>query len=76
MKKKAKDVEQVQYNTVENCSFTGVQFDAKAVDAIQTIAEGLLENAKSLGKLSEVLRAGNVHIDAMVKIAPYKGVKL
>jgi hypothetical protein len=54
--------------TVQNCSFVGVQFDAKAVDAIRTIAEGLVENAKALGALAGVLKASNVNLECMVKI--------
>ena len=54
--------------TVQNCSFVGVQFDAKAVDAINIIASGLVENAKALGALASVLKASNVQIDAMMKI--------
>jgi len=40
----------------------------KAVDAISTIAEGLVENAVALGKLAEVLKASNVTIEPMIKI--------
>lgn len=53
---------------ISHCNFVGVQFDAKAVDAINTIATGLVENAKALGKLAEVLKASNVEISAMVRI--------
>lgn len=55
-------------STITNSHFYGVYFDAKAVSAIQTIAEGLKVNAESLGKLTEVLKAGNVSIEAMVRI--------
>lgn len=54
---------------VTNCAFTGVNFDKAAVDAITTIAEGLIENAKALGQLAHVLKASNVNIEAMLKIA-------
>lgn len=52
---------------IEGCHFVGVQYDAKAVDAIQTIANGLVANAQALGKLAEVLKASNVTIEALVK---------
>lgn len=55
-------------NTIANCMLVGVQYDATAVVAISTIADGLVENAKALGKLAEVLRASNVHIESMIKI--------
>lgn len=54
--------------TISDCNFVGVQFDAQAVSAINTIAIGLVENAKGLGKLAEVLRASNVTIEAMVRV--------
>lgn len=63
-----------QYNkehtgtTISNNSFVGVQYDEKAVEAITTIAEGLVINAESLGKLAEVLKASNVNIEAMIKV--------
>ena len=55
-------------NTITNSCFYGVKWDAKAVNAVQTIADGFLENAKGLSKLAEVLKASNVEIDAMIKI--------
>lgn len=51
-----------------SCDFYGVKWDDKAVEAIKTIADGLIVNAQGLGKLAEVLRASNIRIDAMVKI--------
>ena len=54
--------------SVSHCHLNGVHFDAKAVEAITTIAEGLVETARALGNLAHVLRASNVHIDTMMKI--------
>ena len=54
--------------TVTGCNFVGVQYDAKAVNAIETIAAGLVENAKALGALAQVLKASNVEIAAMLRI--------
>lgn len=54
--------------SMENCNFVGVQYDAKAVDAITKIADGLCENAKALGLLAQVLNASNVKIEALVKV--------
>ena len=54
--------------SITNSTFIGVQYDAKAVEAITLIAEGLIENARALANLAEVLKASNVHIDSMVKI--------
>ena len=54
--------------TITGCSFTGVQFDEAATEAITTIAEGLLQNAKALGNLALVLKASNVEVDTFIKI--------
>lgn len=54
--------------SISDCSFVGVQYDAKAVDAIETIAQGLVENAKALGALAQILRASNVEIQAMLRM--------
>ena len=53
---------------ISGCNFVGVQYDAKAVGAIETIAVGLVENAKALGALAQVLKASNVEIAAMLRI--------
>lgn len=53
---------------INNCNFTGVQFTDAATDAITTIAEALLENAKALGNLTRVLNGSNVTIETMVKL--------
>ena len=55
-------------NTITDSCFYGVKWDAEAVDAVQTIAEGFLENAKGLSKLAEVLKASNVNIEAMIRM--------
>ena len=55
-------------NVITNCNFTGVQFDEAATEAITTIAEGLVENAKALGALAYVLKASNVELETMLKI--------
>lgn len=54
--------------TITGCNFVGVQYDAKAVNAIEIIATGLVENAKALYSLSQVLKASNVEIAAMLRI--------
>jgi len=55
-------------NSIENCSFVGVQYDAKAVSAIETIATGLVENAKALGALAAILKASNVELQSFIRI--------
>ena len=55
-------------NTITNCTFTGVQWDAKAIDTVQAVADGLLETAKAYHSLIGVLRASNVTIETMVKL--------
>ena len=54
--------------TITGCNFVGVQYDAKAVNAIETIAAGLVENAKALGSLAQIFKASNVEIAAMLRI--------
>lgn len=61
---------------IEGCTFVGVQFDETAVDVIDKIADSLIynsqaivENAKASKELITLLRANNVHIEAMIKIA-------
>ena len=53
---------------ISGCEFVGAKYDAKAVGAIETIAEGLVENAKALGSLASVLRHSNVTVESMLKI--------
>ena len=57
---------------VSNCEFNAVKWDENAVSAVETIATGLVENAKALGVLAEVLKASNVHIDTLVHIGGKK----
>lgn len=59
---------QQQGHVITNCNFAGVQFDKAATEAITTIAEGLVENAKALGQLAYVLKASNVELETMLKI--------
>ena len=64
----AEVVEKTNRKTITGCNFIGVQYDAKAVNAIETIAAGLVENAKALGSLAQVLKASNVEIASMLRI--------
>ena len=59
---------EVVSKVITGCNFVGVQYDAKAVSAIVWIAEGLVENAKALGSLAQVLKASNVEIAALLRI--------
>jgi hypothetical protein len=54
--------------TLKDCQFYGVKWDAAATEAVQTVAEGLLANAKALDKLADVFKAQNIQIECMVKI--------
>lgn len=71
----AKAKEELSGTCVQNSTFNGVYFDAKAVEAINLIAEGLcknaesqMETAKGFQALAQVLKASNVEIEAMIKI--------
>ena len=55
---------------IHDCEFTGVHWDAKSVEVIQTIADGLLRTATGLGRLTEVLRSQNVTIESLVQVQP------
>jgi hypothetical protein len=45
---------------VTNCLFTGVHWDAKAV-------EGINDVARALRNLTELYKSQNIHIDALLK---------
>lgn len=45
---------------ITGCSFTGVHWDAKATETVQTVAKALLN-------LTELFRAQHIQIDSMVK---------
>jgi hypothetical protein len=72
MKKKStpKPVEKKPAPTtsLEHCNFYGVHWDAAATEAVQTVAEGLLANAKAMDKLIDVFKAQNVQINNMLHI--------
>ena len=53
---------------IKDVTCIGVQWDATAVGAVQTIADGLVENARALGKLAEVLKSSHVKIDSMIRV--------
>lgn len=54
--------------SISGCTFVGVMFDEKAVDAVTTLASGLLENARALGVLARVLNGSNVKIETMIEV--------
>jgi len=60
---------------ISDCNFTGINWDAKAVSAVQTLADGLLanakanrENAEAMGKLVSVFRAQQIDIECLIKL--------
>ena len=61
-------LEDRQNKTITGCTFAGVKFEKEATQAIITIAEGLVENAKALGSLAHVLNASNVKIETLLKV--------
>jgi hypothetical protein len=54
--------------TVAGCTFTGVHWDAQAVGAVQTVADGLVANAKALGALAEVFKGQNIRMAPMIYV--------
>ena len=61
--KKVKKVEKKEpiTTTISNNTFTGVHWDAQAVESVSMVAKGLLN-------LTELFRTQNIHIDSMLKI--------
>ncbi len=60
---------------ISHCEFAGVKYDAKAIESINIIAQGIFENAQAvrrnadgLVELALVLKASNVHVDTMVTV--------
>ena len=53
---------------IQNCDFVGVKYDQAATEALKSIAEGFIENAKGLGVLAKVLNASDVKIESMITI--------
>jgi len=46
---------------ISNCSFeSNINWDKDAVKAICQIAKGLTENARSLGKVADIIRSQNI----------------
>lgn len=53
---------------IKNCTFTGVSFDEKACESIDTVATGLLATAKGLCTLAEVFKAQNIQIETLLMV--------
>lgn len=53
---------------ITSCNFEGskIIFDENIMGAISDIAEGCIENAKTLGKLAEVLKASNINVEPLL----------
>lgn len=52
---------EVVQNVVTNNTFVGVQWDAKALESINIIAQGLLN-------LTELFKAQHIEIEALLKV--------
>ena len=63
--------------TIQNNEFVGVKFTEPASQAIQTLAEALLENARAIGRLADVFKANNITVESLLKLerTPYGGVE-
>jgi hypothetical protein len=60
-KKTKKTNEEPITTTISNNTFTGVHWDANAVESVSMVAKGLLN-------LSELFRSQNIQIDSMLRI--------
>lgn len=49
------------HTTISNNVFTGVHWDAKALEAVNNVSKALLN-------LTELFKSQNIHIDAMIKM--------
>ena len=58
--------------TIQNSTFYGVHWDAQAVAAVQTVADGLVANAQALGKLADLFKSQNIEFECLVKIGGNK----
>ena len=58
--------------TLKDCNFYGVKWDAAATEAVQTVADGLLANARAMDKLIDVFKAQNVQINNLLTITAAK----
>lgn len=41
-------------NVIKNCNFIGTQWDGKALETVQTVADALLKNAEALNNLAKL----------------------
>tara|TARA_R110000851_G_scaffold97156_1_gene210661 strand:+ start:1352 stop:1570 length:219 start_codon:yes stop_codon:yes gene_type:complete len=48
-------------NTIENCNFTGVQWDKEALVAVNNVSKSLLN-------MTELFKSQNVTIKSMIKV--------
>jgi len=49
------------FTHISGCEFVGVKFDEKATEAILVVAQALLN-------LTQIFKASNISIDAMLKV--------
>lgn len=54
--------------TIKDSTLIGAQYDENTINAVEKIAEGLIENAKALSVLASVLKHSNTNFDALIKI--------
>ena len=54
--------------TIKDSTLIGAQYDENTINAVEKIAEGLIENAKALNVLASVLKHSNTNFDALIKI--------
>ena len=66
---KKSTVKPAPVTAITGCNFYGVKWDAAATQAVQTIADGLLANAKAMDKLIDVFKAQNVEINNLLTIS-------
>jgi hypothetical protein len=61
LKKIKKAEKRPQGTTISNSTFTGVHWDAEAIESVSMVAKGLLN-------LTEIFKSQNIHIDSMLRI--------
>lgn len=62
--KKAKPVT----NTVKDCQFYGIKWDAQSIESVKIVAQALQTNAEALKNLTTVFTSQNINVECLLKI--------
>lgn len=69
-KKSTKAATEPARHVIQNCHFeSGVHWDGKSIEAIQTVAAALLENAKAAHALAAVFASQHIEMAPAIRIS-------